>query len=315
MASEVGTKVAFKTVRVGELPNAENMTFPESAFFKSNRTSLPSPAEVREESLRVRGSITKSSRPPPVLFKEMGLIVKYGSEITIAEAQCLVFFNRYMKDQVPTPELLGWRRDGDETFIYMELVEGETMEDAWPTLDQQDQDAICEQLRTCVEAWRTLRQETEPYYIGHIGRQGVGDVFFSFGGDAHAGPFENLTQFHDFFARYSCRRHPEWDPREVFPELAGMTDDKPVVFTHGDLDMSNILILRGDGHCPARVAAIIDWHQSGWYPVDWEWLKARAMCRYLDEGGRDTAWLEKIIHPADPAYVMAWEFVIASLGF
>ena len=26
---------------------------------------------------------------------------------------------------------------------------------------------------------------------------------------------------------------------------------------------------------PVRIRAIIDWHQSGWYPANWEYYKAR----------------------------------------
>lgn len=129
---------------------------------------------------------------------------------------------------------------------------------------------------------------------GHIGRQGVGDIIFLDAGDPNAGPFENLTAFHNFFARYACRRHPEWDPRREFPELAGLTDDRPVVFTHADLNRRNIMVSSSeDGvESKSRVISIIDWDQSGWYPVDWEWLKAQWMCEPLEGGGRDTAWLK-----------------------
>ncbi|KAI1412040.1 hypothetical protein F5Y13DRAFT_50628 [Hypoxylon sp. FL1857] len=315
MSVAATTSVMPRTVRVAELPCAETMTFRDSSFFKKNGRELPSPEEIREKGIEINGYRTRSPMPPPIIFEDLGLVVKYGSEITIAEAQCLWYFNNYMKDTVPTPELFGWRHDSGETFIYMELVNGDTLEDAWPLLNPEEQDMICEQLRTSVEAWRSLRQETEPYYIGHIGRQGVGDIIFSGAGDPHAGPFENLTQFHDFFARYACRLKPELNPRRDFPELAGLTDGRPIVFTHADLDRSNIIISPREGESPPRVAAIIDWHQSGWYPSDWEWLKAQGMCEPLVEGGRDTAWLSKIVSPADYDYLVAWEFITGSLGF
>ncbi|KAI1394572.1 hypothetical protein F4819DRAFT_262510 [Hypoxylon fuscum] len=315
MASVVTTNVVPRIVQVAELPSAENIVFRESSFFQKNGPDLPSPKEIREKDVRINSYRARSSRPPPIPFEELGLVVKYGSEITIAEAQCLWYFNRYMKDVVPTPELFGWCHDDGETFIYMELVNGDTLEDAWPSLSQEEKDIICGQLRTCVEAWRSLRQETEPYFVGHIGRQGVGDIIFSDAGDPHAGPFQDITQFHDFFARYSCQLQPDWNPRRDFPELAGLTDDMPIVFTHGDLDKSNILISPREEGSPPRVAAIIDWHQSGWYPSDWEYLKARSRCEPFWEGGRDTAWLLQIMSPADKDYQAAWEFINGSLGF
>lgn len=105
-------------------------------------------------------------------------------------------------------------------------------------------------------------------FAGHIGRQGVGDIIFHDIGDPHPGPFANLSAFHDYFARLSCRRHPEWNPRRNFPELAGLSDDRPVVFTHGDFHRNNIIVSRKAKGSTPRVLAIIDWHQSGWYPID-----------------------------------------------
>lgn len=168
MASTTTGGAVPEIVKVAELPSAENIVFRDSSFFKRNGTELPSPKEIREEDIKVNGFRARSRRPPPIPFEELGLVVKYGSVITIAEAQCLWYFNRYMKDTVPTPELFGWYQDGGETFIYMELVDGDTLEDAWPSLSPEEQDIICGQLRTCVEAWRSLRQEAEPYYVGKI---------------------------------------------------------------------------------------------------------------------------------------------------
>lgn len=153
-------------VRVAEIPRGDSIDIRGSSFFKSGGRDLPSPTEVREEGIRVNARLARSSRPPPVVLKEQGLLVKYGPEITIAEAQCLWFFNRHMRGKVPTPELFGWRRDGAETFIYMELVQGQTLEERWPSLDDEERKLICREMKECVKAWRGLRQETEPYYIG-----------------------------------------------------------------------------------------------------------------------------------------------------
>ena len=84
------------------------------------------------------------------------------------------------------------------------------------------------------------------------------------------------------------------------------------MFTHADLHMGNIIISRGVDSLP-RVAAILDWHQSGWYPLDWEWLKAQWMCEPLDDGHRDTAWLSQVLAPAEEGYSYAWEYVTSSL--
>lgn len=151
---------------VGQLPSDDNQVLRDSSFFKDNPVDLPSPEEVRQKDRELHGDCHPMSRRPPIPFEELGLIVKYGFEITIAEAQCLWYFNKHMKDQVPTPELFGWCRAGGQTYIYMQLVRGQTMEEAWPSLSEQEKTLICEQLRGYAASWQALCQESEPYYIG-----------------------------------------------------------------------------------------------------------------------------------------------------
>lgn len=82
------------------------------------------------------------------------------------------------------------------------------------------------------------------------------------------------------------------------------------MFTHADLNRKNIMVsARAENNSEPRVVAILDWHQSGWYPLDWEWLKAQWMCEPLEGGGRDTAWLSQIVAPADEGYFYAWEYI------
>lgn len=76
--------------------------------------------------------------------------------------------------------------------------------------------------------------------------------------------------------------------------------------------MKNIMISRRKGS-EVKVAAILDWHQSGWYPIDWEWLKAEWMCEPLDGGGRDTGWLSQVLDPPDAGYAYAWEYITSCL--
>lgn len=80
--------------------------------------------------------------------------------------------------------------------------------------------------------------------------------------------------------------------------------------------MRNIMVSSRDaaaGSTP-RVIAVIDWHQSGWYPADWEWLKAQWICEPLVTGGRDTAWLEQVLPRAEKGYSYAWEYINSCLG-
>jgi aminoglycoside phosphotransferase (APT) family kinase protein len=57
------------------------------------------------------------------------------------------------------------------------------------------------------------------------------------------------------------------------------------VFTHGDLAPRNIIVKDG------KIAALLDWEVSGWYPEYWEYVKffragtsdVRDMWRYAED--------------------------------
>lgn len=158
-----------EAVPCGPFCYEENAVFPDSAFFtKPNAPlALPSPTEVREAASRSSDfSVADKNRPPPVVFPNLGLLVKYGREITIAEGQCLLFIRNTLSDIVPVPEVYGWCKDDEQVFIYMELVDGITLEKSWETMTESERMAVCQQLREMINAWRGLKQEFSPPFIG-----------------------------------------------------------------------------------------------------------------------------------------------------
>ena len=85
-----------------------------------------------------------------------------------------------------------------------------------------------------------------------------------------SGPFDSVKDFHDWYISQYKRRvsDPETIP-EPYRKL--LPDDSEIVFTHGDLHRSNI-ILTPSPH--PRLAALVDWEQSAWLPAYWEGCKA-----------------------------------------
>jgi aminoglycoside phosphotransferase (APT) family kinase protein len=69
---------------------------------------------------------------------------------------------------VPVPEVYGWCREQGETFIYMQLVEGITLEQAWPNFDIEDKYEICQQLQRILENLRLLKQDPSSPFIGML---------------------------------------------------------------------------------------------------------------------------------------------------
>ena len=61
------------------------------------------------------------------------------------------------------------------------------------------------------------------------------------------------------------------DDRPPDPYRKNIPDYGRIYFTHADLNVENILILRSTSS--AIISGIIDWEQCGWYPEYWEYCK------------------------------------------
>ncbi|KAF2772222.1 hypothetical protein EJ03DRAFT_325048 [Teratosphaeria nubilosa] len=234
-----------------------------------------------------------------------------------ANVQCLWFINRYLTDEVPTPRLCGWKQHNGQTFVHMGLVSGSTLSAEWSHLRRSDKLAICQSLRQMIQAWRRMklsnttgspyvepmpsfatrirslmsngltqpRPEPSPAMLSQIDGSGLRDIMFHDAGAYPLGPFQNTSAFHDSFAQLAMRHAKrKVDARKEIEELSGLDDDITVVFTHNDLDMSNILVSRRD-QGPVRIVAVIDWHQSGWY-LSLGRDSKRVWSRSLDQSGR-----------------------------
>lgn len=116
------------------------------------RPQLPSPAEVRARA-------EPDSRI--VRFEHLNLLVKFGSApcVRLEEAHAMRAVSQaFDYHEVPVPEVFGWRTDGKETFIYMSLIEGSQLSEAWPRLTEDNKTAICTQLRGIVACLRKMKQ-------------------------------------------------------------------------------------------------------------------------------------------------------------
>ncbi|KAK2737105.1 hypothetical protein FQN57_000444 [Myotisia sp. PD_48] len=176
-----------------------------------------------------------------------------------------------LKGQVPIPEVYGWAEDGGQGFLYMSLIEGDTLEERWTDMSEEERQAVCNDIRPLVQAWRGLKQDKDASYIGSVGKRRLKDISI---GDrpTKQGPFLGVDAVEQFHTAGSIE----------------IRNDIPIVFTHADLVAPNSLLTKGPN---PTVAAIIDWGQPGWYPEYWEFCKARRVgwiSKY-----RDNATLEE----------------------
>jgi hypothetical protein len=146
------------------LPDAKTteMDFLDSSFFKTHpENPLPSPAEVA-----ARSKDFSKHRPAPVKFDDLNLIVKFGCRVVVEEAISMRMLRKILADKVPIPEVYGCKVDGDYVFIYMELIQGESLYNRWDYLSDLDRESICHELRDIVLSIRQVEQDPIDPFIG-----------------------------------------------------------------------------------------------------------------------------------------------------
>lgn len=144
-----------------------HLNTPHSSLRNSPNATLPTPSEVVAQRDIQHPRYQGTDVHPPVVFEDLGLLVKYGEDphVTIAEGQCL-WALRQSLPRVPVPEIYGWAKEGFYTFLYMELLPGVTLEKRWGSLSRMEKVGVCEQLKTMTTEFHCLRQEPSEQFIG-----------------------------------------------------------------------------------------------------------------------------------------------------
>jgi len=166
-------------VKLSDVPNDSNIDFKDSAYFRSWE-KLPTPTEVRAGALAQyhAGIVTDSRRsfypeepnwsPPPVLFQDKNLWVKWGLAVRLSEGQSLYVIRKFLLDVFPVPEIYGWRTDGNEIFIYCEWLRGQTLEWVWDAMKVDDRLGISHELRVAFGNLRRLHQDPQEQFVGEL---------------------------------------------------------------------------------------------------------------------------------------------------
>jgi hypothetical protein len=280
-----------------------------SVFFSNwyGPDELPSPEEVMAH----HDIIDSGRRSIVVRFVHLNLVVKYGRSVKITEGQALWLINNYTDVRAPT--LYGWFQAGDVMFLYMSLADGVSLQRRWPELSEEEKLDVCDQLRQMLDSMRSLRSppiETNigMYYssynfflcpfdvrrssncLGALGRTQCNDSVF-WGYPGLSGPFDSLKAFHDSFTTINLL--PGAGEFAAYSRR-GLPDNIPIVFTHGDLHFSNIII----SPVGSKVVGIIDWEFAGFYPEYWEWAKLKWA------GLLESHYVDKVVEP----HMSVWEY-------
>ncbi|KAF1847163.1 phosphotransferase family protein [Cucurbitaria berberidis CBS 394.84] len=293
-------------ISLAALPDSSraHMDFLDSTWFKTHgRTrQFPTPEYVRS-------FFRPTQLLRPVRFEDLGLIVKFGPDISMTEAINLWVIRKVFQHLVPVPEVYGWRvleREGKprEVFIYMQLVQGPTLEQRWMTMSFDEKQTISSDLRAMVSYLRSFRDNESEQCIGSICHGSAPDRCLE--GLPLLKPFPARVVFHDWLS-WLWRRHVP-DPQSLEdPWRDLLPDDGSIVLTHGDLRPANIIVTATS---PAKVVAILDWEQAGWYPDYWEYCKAMFTASY---NGEWRGWIDQFLDP-HTAPLEAFNFYTRTLG-
>ncbi|KAH0588646.1 hypothetical protein H2248_004464 [Termitomyces sp. 'cryptogamus'] len=275
------------------LPSQDTIFFFDSTFFKNHTiSSLPSTAEIKAAT--GSGGERLISR-----FPSLSLLVKRVLPFKVLWAL------PQLLPQIRVPEVYGWRRrDDGGLYIFMELVDGENLRDMWPTLSEEEKEHLCGEAGTMVRALRRLARLTGETFIGTMGGQPLNDRVFQ---RRVVETFPNADAFYKYLTQMEPYMRKIMDPE--YPEFSLPYND-PFVFTHADLSLCNIMVTRRQPNVPLRIAAIIDWEQSGWLPLSWEPYKARAS----EESDEKIRYLATITGDIDDDVYLALDTFVMSLG-
>ncbi|KAL7917162.1 phosphotransferase enzyme family protein [Trichoderma austrokoningii] len=267
MASDGSCKPYLAISTLPDISKAE-MDFLDS-FFQSDqfpRPQLPTPASIIHNHPTI---------------KELNMVVKinHASYLRLEEAQAMCAIRQvFPNGEVPVPEVFGWRRHGNQVFLYMSLIHGPTLREAWPSLTEDDKLSIRNQLGQIVASLRRITQHS-PNTIASVNGGTVQDRFFMT--DYEEGLFRTIKSFNDWLFAAATRQRP--GPDGIIPGLDHphmyrdlISDTGRVYFTHGDLTLGNIM--------------------AGWYPEYWEYCKMMYGVE-LDHEWRTEDWPDKIVQP------------------
>ncbi|KAF5535259.1 phosphotransferase enzyme family [Fusarium phyllophilum] len=274
-------------------PNPESWTF--EVIFQETSEGLPEPLPSIEDIENAPHRIKdQTSRSTAVLSDHY--VAKFGAGVEPLEAENMRFVRKSTNLHVPKVFAVYKRniRDGvTVTYIVMERIHGQTLQNIWTDLQESEKSGIAAQLHLDRSKLRdTIFWAPEPVpAIDCIFR--TEDEFL----DGLIGKYlydsgESAQHRVDFY-------------RRVLPRIL-KGHGKPV-FTHADFQRKNILITA------ENTVVLLDWESSGWYPSYWEYAMTVYAARAWDDDWH--VYIAKILEEFPTHFVWIQTLHIEMWGF
>ena len=204
--------------------------------------------------------------PAGASFFRLGdsLAVKVTGKDAVTEHASLSYLEEHIST-FPAPRPHGLVCLDSSYLLFMTYIPGLTLEEVWPQLQDSDKQALSDQLNAM---FRELRSLPLPDSSRLGGVQGDGCKDGRRTVRATTKPIMGVEQFKDWV--FAGSRHPSPLYAEFLRSLTPVSER--CVFTHSDVRPANIIV-KVDTNGSWRVAAIVDWESSGFYPDYWESVK------------------------------------------
>lgn len=301
----MGERVPSRSLSMSPPPPPPPPSLPYEVLFTESFDDilepLPSAEDIEESTEVIRAFSARCTA-----YVGESFVAKYGSEVKPIEGRNMRFARKHLDPDVVTiPRVLAiYQRPISPpchiTYIVMERIAGDTFENKWDEMVDAQKQVVSSQLR---RAFRCLRNIPHPGFYGSIDKSGPRDDLFLTDTPIPMinGPFDSVDELVEaMIARYArdvgsaVQRKADFY-RRVLPQA--LKGDNAPVFTHGDFQRKNVIIL------PDGSIALVDWAESGRYPSYWEYATAIFACgswfdnwhaflgRILDEYPTEFAWM------------------------
>ena len=166
---------------------------------------------------------------------------------------------------IPAPELVrDWVDRNSRYFVLQKRMDGDTLEEAWPTLSHEQKVVIADEVADIRKHLQSITSSS----IQGVDRSACSPALLFFDSEPR-GPFHSDSELWDAI---SLTLHNP--PQRSFPHKAMDNLKKrfpkcaPYVLTHCDLNIENIIVKDG------RLVGILDWEHAAYYPIWYEYISA-----------------------------------------